>query len=291
MTGRRALLLINRKSRQGSEGAAAALPVLQEAGFLLDRESPGDREHTHRLILARRDRIDLVIVGGGDGTVNAAAPAILETGLPLGILPLGTGNDLARTLDIPLEPAAAAAVIAEGHARTIDIGLANGHPFFNAATVGLSNAAAARLTGDVKQRWGPLGYPITLIDAWKASHAFRLRVEGEDVRVERRSIQLVVGNGRHHGAGMTVSASARIDDHSFDIYSLDPQPWWRLLRHLPDLRRGADHASEGIWRGKSARMRVETGRPMRVRTDGEPTTSTPVTFEVVPSAVTVYVPA
>ena len=182
-------------------------------------------------------------------------------------------------------------MIAGGHARVIDIGLANGHPFFNAATVGLSNAAAQRLTGDVKQRWGPLGYPITLIDAWKASHPFRLRIAGEGVEAERRSIQLVVGNGRHHGAGMTVSASARIDDHSFDIYSLDPQPWWSLLRHLPDLRRGADHATDGIWRGKSARMRVETGRTMRVRTDGEPTTSTPVTFEVVPSAVTVYVPA
>jgi diacylglycerol kinase family enzyme len=90
---------------------------------------------------------------------------------------------------------------------------------------------------------------------------------------------------------MTVAASARIDDRRFDVYSLDPQPWWSLIRHLPDLRRGADHVSEGIWRGQSGRLRVETDRPMRVRTDGEPTTTTPVTFEMKPGAVTVFVPA
>jgi YegS/Rv2252/BmrU family lipid kinase len=291
MASRRALLLINRNSRHGAVGAELAVPVLTEAGFSLDRENPGDREHTDRLIRARRDRIDLVIVGGGDGTVNAAAQAVIDTGLPLGILPLGTGNDLARTIGLPLDPAEAAAVIAGGVTQPIDVGLANAYPFFNAATIGLSNAAAQRLTGEVKQRWGPLGYPITLIDAWQASHPFTIHLDADGQRADRRSIQLVVGNGRHHGAGMTVSASARIDDHQLDIYSLDPQPWWAMLRHLPDLRRGADHVSDGIWRTRCRKLRVETDRSMRVRTDGEPTTATPVTFEIVPGAVMVFVPA
>src|SRR5262245_47743420 len=126
---RRALLLINRRSRKGAAPIDAALAVLELAGIALDRERPGDREHTDRLIRHRRDRVDLVIVAGGDGTLNAAASALLETGLPLGILPLGTGNDLARTLGLPLEPTLAAQVIATGAPRRIDVGLANGQPF------------------------------------------------------------------------------------------------------------------------------------------------------------------
>ena len=287
---RRALLLVNRRSRSGDGGVEAAIRVLERAGVALDREQPGDALHTARLIRARRDRVDMVVVGGGDGTLNATAEALIETGLPLGILPLGTGNDLARTLDIPLELEEAAKIIAAGAVRRIDVGLANDRPFFNAATIGLSNEAARRLTGEMKRRWGPLGYPVTLIDAWRATHPFGARIEvGGEVET-RTSVQIVVGNGRHHGAGMTVAASARIDDHLLDLYSLDAQPWWAVLKHLPDLRRGADHAPEGMWRGRSAKAVIETDRPLRVRTDGEPTTLTPARFEVLPDAVQVLAP-
>jgi YegS/Rv2252/BmrU family lipid kinase len=290
MERRRALLLVNRQSRSGSRGVEKALPLLARGHIAVDQEAPGDADHTARLIRARRDRIDLVIVAGGDGTINATASALLETGLPLGILPLGTGNDLARTLGIPPDIEMAAGVIAAGLTRPIDVGLVNDRPFFNAATIGLSNEAARRLTGEVKRRWGPVGYPLTLLDAWRATHPFRSRITiGEEVE-ERRSIQIVVGNGRHHGAGMTVSASAQIDDHVLDLYSLDAQPWWSVLRHLPDLRRGADHAPEGMWRGQGRRATVETERAMRVRTDGEPTTRTPARFEILPGAVEALAP-
>ena len=287
---RRALLLVNKRSRSGAGSVDAALRVLARAGISVDREHPGDALHTARLIRSRRDRVDLVIVGGGDGTLNATAEALIETGLPLGILPLGTGNDLARTLGLPLEPEAAAEVIASARPRRVDVGLANDRPFFNAATIGLSNEAARRLTGEVKQRWGPLGYPLTLFDAWRATHPFGTRIDIEGEVETRKSVQVVIGNGRHHGAGMTVAASARIDDHKLDLYSLDAQPWWAVLKHLPDLRRGADHAPEGMWRGRAAKAVVETDRPMRVRTDGEPTTHTPATFEVLPGAVQVLAP-
>ncbi|MFO1070704.1 MAG: lipid kinase [Geminicoccaceae bacterium] len=287
---RRALVLVNRRSRQGGQGVDAALDVLRQGGLALDLESPGEPEHTGRLILARRDEVDLVIVAGGDGTLNAATPALLETGLTLGILPTGTGNDLARTLKLPLDLAGAAGVIVAGRSQAIDVGMVNGQPFLNAATVGLSNEAARRLTGEVKQRWGPLGYPVTLVDAWRASHPFDAAIEGEFGRERRRSIQIVIGNGRHHGAGMTVAASAAIDDHALDVYSLDPQPWWRAVRLIPLLRLGADHAPEGMWRTRTRRLRLETDRPLRIRTDGEPTTRTPAIFEVKAAALRVLVP-
>lgn len=287
--GRRALLLINPNSRRGA-AATATVAALKGVGLRLETRRPGDREELRRLVLERCDAVDLVIVAGGDGTVNGVAGALLETGLPLGIVPLGTGNDLARTLGLPLDPAAAAAVIGTGRTRRIDIGMVNGHPFFNAATIGLSNAAAQRLTGAVKRRWGPLGYVLTLRDAWRVTHPFAVELDLDGTAERRRSVQLVVGNGRHHGAGMTVAASARIDDHRLDIYSLDPQPWWQAITHVPALRFGRDEAAPGLWRGHARRIVVTTDRPLRVRTDGEPTTATPATFEVLPAAVAVIVP-
>lgn len=286
---RRALLLINRSSRSGAEAAERAVAELAASGLRLDRQHSGDRQHSQRLILALRNEIDLVIVGGGDGSINAVAPALVETGLPLAIIPLGTGNDLARTVGLPLDPVAAARLIATGSLRRIDVGTANGQPFFNAATIGLSNHAAQRLTGEIKRRWGPLGYPLTLIDAWRATHPFDVRIEADGQPERRRSVQIVVGNGRHHGAGMTVAASAQIDDRQLDLYSLDPQSWWRALGHLRALRSGTDRPAPGLWRVTARRAVVETDRPMRVRTDGEATTTTPTTFEILPGAVSVVV--
>jgi diacylglycerol kinase (ATP) len=290
MVRRRALLLLNPNSRRGEDDVSQAMATLEAGGITLAgplRLEPG---RLVRALRAEAPRLDLLIVGGGDGTLNAVAEALLDCGLPFGILPLGTGNDLARTLGIPLDPVAACAVIITGETRRIDLGWVNGKHFFNAAAIGLSVAAAQRLTGEVKRRYGPLGYPKTLVDAWRATHPFlaTIRCDGEVIR--RQSVQIVIGNGRHHGAGMTVAAAAAIDDHRLDVYSLDPQTWWRALRHLPALRLGADDQPEGIWRRRCVELSVTTDRPLRVSTDGEVTTRTPALFRVVPEALEVLAP-
>ena len=110
-------------------------------------EPPGDADCT-AVIKRHAAGCDLVILGGGDGTMNAAAPALVETGLPLGVLPLGTANDLARSLDIPLEPVAAATLITTEEARPADLGWVNGHYYFNVASIGFS----AELAGGPDRR-------------------------------------------------------------------------------------------------------------------------------------------
>ena len=94
------------------------------------------------------------LVGGGDGSVNAALAGVMKASLPLGILPLGTANDLARTLGLPSDPVAAAGVILAGHTRRIDVGRVNEHLCLNVASLGLSVAITRGLTADLNQRLG-----------------------------------------------------------------------------------------------------------------------------------------
>jgi len=119
---KRALLLINRHARRGKQGFAQAIDLLDDLGFELitvpvkSSKSPAEYIHYYA------DQIDLVIVGGGDGTLNTVVNSLVEHQLPLGILILGTANDLSRTLGLPLAIADACQVIAVGHSKAIYLG-------------------------------------------------------------------------------------------------------------------------------------------------------------------------
>src|SRR3546814_14081498 len=115
-------------------------------------------------------------LSGGDGSISSAAPAVIESGLPLGIIPAGTANDLARTLSIPLDFAAAADVIVEGHSRRIDVGTVHGHAFFNVASIGLSSELAQTLDPATKKRVGRLGYAVAALRVILAVQRFRARI-------------------------------------------------------------------------------------------------------------------
>jgi YegS/Rv2252/BmrU family lipid kinase len=286
---RRALVLVNQNSRQGGGEIGDALATLERGGLSLRHAAPENPEAMQKAIHAAAEDCDCVIVGGGDGTLNAAAPALRATGLPLGILPLGTANDLARTLDIPFDVGEAAAIIAAGHVRRVDLGEVNDVPFFNVASIGLSTRIADELTGAVKQRWGRLGYAITTLRTVARMRPFsaEIHVDGKTRRV--RTWQISVGNGRHYGGGMTVEAEAQIDDGLLDLYSLEFDRAWKLALVYPAFRKG----KHGLWKEvrtvSCAQAEIRTRRPMPVNTDGEITTQTPARFRVLPKAVSVFV--
>lgn len=288
--GPRTLVVVNRRSREGNSDLSAALEYLQQRGLELIEAYPERPQQVAALIERHRGRIDRVVVGGGDGTLNAAAPGIVACGLPVGVLPLGTANDLARTLGIPTRLPEAAEVIADGHLRRIDLGVVNGHYFFNAAHIGLGVGVTLHLSHAVKRRWGALGYLHGLYHAFRENRAFRARVVCDGTAQRVRSIEIAIGNGRHYGGGMTIAEDASIDDHLLHLYSIRPQSLWRLLRLAPALRSGryADRSEVLIMRGR--RIEVRTRARMPIDTDGEVSTHTPARFELRPGALAVYAP-
>jgi YegS/Rv2252/BmrU family lipid kinase len=290
-TGRRALLLLNRGSRQGAQCLDEASRRLRDLGFELTIECDEHAARWSDVVGRHANDVDLVIVGGGDGSLNAAVDGVVAAGLPLGVLPLGTANDLARTLGLPPDLAAACQVIADGHTRRIDLGWVNGKHYFNAASLGLSVAISRQLTPERKKLWGVLAYPLAAWRSWWGSRPFRadLRVNGERHRVQ--TVQIVVANGVHFGGGLTVAADAAIDDEQLDLVSLEIAHWWEAFPMLTALRSGTLEAKTQARTVRTREVEIRTRRPKPINTDGEITARTPAVFRVVPHALAVYVPA
>jgi YegS/Rv2252/BmrU family lipid kinase len=288
---RRALLLVNPKARRGRESLDAIVTRLQAGGVDATVESFFALPEIARDIARLRDQADCLVVCGGDGTVSSAAMAVMETGLPMGIIPLGTANDLARTLGIPTDVAGAADVIAGGLTRRIDVGSVNGHGFFNVASVGMSTQLAEGLRPEVKRRWGRLSYAFAAIKVLARARPFSAVIaeKGEVFRV--RTYQVAVGNGRHYGGGNIVAQNAAIDDGFLDLYSLEFSNVWKLALMLRSFRSGTHGAWQEVRTARCTRFDIRTRRPAPINADGEIVTQTPAHVLVHPAAIAVYVPA
>ncbi|QSJ16303.1 lipid kinase [Nostoc sp. UHCC 0702] len=286
----RALLLVNRHARQGQQSLLEAIDFLKKLGFDLIEESTEHPKHLSEVILRHQHEVDLVIIGGGDGTLNAAVDALVETQLPLGILPLGTANDLARTLKIPNSLSEACKIIAYGDLRRIDLGLVNNKYFFNVASLGLSVKITQQLTKEVKRRWGIFAYAAAALQViWKSRpFSAEIRINGKSFR--GKTLQIAVGNGRYYGGGMTVAPDATIDDERLDLYSLEIEHWWQIILLLPAMRKGQHIHWRTVRALQGQEIEVYTRKPRPINTDGEITTYTPAHFQVVPKAIAVLVP-
>ena len=285
---RRALLVCNPKARHGALSLDAIRAVLR-AGAIEPIEPPPHADCC-AAIRAHAGTVDLVILGGGDGTLNAAAPALVEAGLPFAILPLGTANDLARSLGLPLDPLAAARFIPGAAPRPVDLGWVNGHYYFNVASIGFSAELAGVLTAESKRKWGVLGYGVAAFRLLRRVRPFTVTIEHDGGTERVTTIQVSVGNGRHYGGGMTVEETATVDDGQLDFYSLEVDHWWRLLALLPALRRGTHGRAADVRAFQTREIRLSTKRPRPVNTDGEITTHTPAHFKVLPKILRVYAP-
>jgi diacylglycerol kinase (ATP) len=283
-------VLVNPKARGGVARVDDALGLLAAGGIDVAVARYGSIAEIVDDIQRHGRAADLIVVCGGDGTLNAAARGLVDTGLPLGILPCGTANDLARTLGIPPDPTQAAAVILAGHTRRIDVGDVNGHPFFNVASIGISVAMARTLTPELKRRWGRLGYAVAALKALTVARPFHATIVGDDASCRVRTLQIAVGNGRHYGGGAVVTEAAAIDDGRLDLYSLEAASVWKLVLMLRDFRRGTHGSWREVRTARGTAFEVRTRQPRAVNADGELVTFTPARFAVHHGAVTVFAP-
>lgn len=290
----RALLLVNQKSRSGASNIEAAIARLGANGIEIIAPPLHRPDEIPELIRRHCREVQSVIVGGGDGSMNAAAPALVETDLTLGVLPLGTANDLARTLGIPTDLEQASDVIGAGVRHRIDLGRVNGRYFFNVANIGLGVRVAHNMSSDLKQRWGVLSYCAGLLSSIRSMRPFRAEIVCDGRRQRVRSVQIAIGNGRHYGGGMTVAAEALIDDACFFLYSVEPLTSGEMLRMVcraQALHEGRFGEQDPVDLERGRVIEIHTARPMLISADGEIVARTPATFELHAGALEVFVPA
>ncbi len=237
----------------------------------------------------------LVVVGGGDGTISSVVGSIAGSDTVLGVLPLGTANDLARTLGIPADLDAACATVAHGQVVDIDVGRVGATSFLNVASIGLSVEVTRSLSPLLKRRFGPIAYPVAAVPAYLRHRPFRAELhfpagDHEPVTIDHL-LQLAIGNGRFYGGGNAISPDAGIDDHSLDVYAI---PHGRLREHVNIarfFRTGSFTAHDEVLHLTTRALEVRTDPELPVNVDGEVITSTPETFSVDANALDVLVPA
>lgn len=289
----RAALVINARSRLGSRAGALVAAALRRHGLELDRvvrvRRPSRLRDAVEAILERG--ADRVIVGGGDGTLGTVASRLALTPVRLGVIPLGTANDFARTLGIPFDLARAAEIAAGAHVRPIDMARANGSYFLNVASIGLSVATTRLISHRLKQWFGPAAYAFAGALAFTRHPLFLARLDSPGGSSELAVHQLVVGNGRFYGGGVLVSGGSTLDDGTLAVYTLGARGRWALIRTVAMLRLGVLIEKPGDIFLQSPEVYVST-RPegLPVNLDGEIRTRTPVRFSVVPAAIQVLTP-
>ncbi len=287
--GKRALLLLNQDARQVDEHGLDVTARLRDSGFTVVQPALSDRASVATAIRENASTTDLVIAGGGDGTLNAVLQALVGTGLPLGIIPLGTANDLAKTLGLPSDPKAACDVIAHGELRRIDAGCVNGTYFFNETSIGMSPTVSRALSKDAKAALGVFAILEKAIRIMARMRRFTALVRCDGEEHVLRTAQLTVGNSKNFG-GFVGSDDAEIDDRRLDLYSVAFRHWWSYFEVLVSLIRRRYDDAGSVFTLHGRMFEVSTHKPKAIEADGEIVSMTPARIWIVPRAVSVFVP-
>jgi diacylglycerol kinase (ATP) len=291
-------LIVNTRSRSGERTFFRALDRLQELGVTLGPtyavRDPVRLPETVRDVLDEGSEYRFLILGGGDGSVSSVVDFLAHHDVVLGLLPLGTANDFARTLGIPPDIEEACQTIASGKMVDVDLGLAGDNYYVNVASVGLGVEATRALSPWMKKSVGPLAYPVAAIRAFLNHEPFSARLtfpDGDHEPVEyERLLQVAVGNGRFYGGGMVVAPKSGIDDRRLDVYAIELGRHRDLIGVARYLKSGDFIRMDSVRHYRTERVRLETAPELAVNIDGEVVTSTPQDFSVDHNALKVLVP-
>jgi diacylglycerol kinase (ATP) len=249
---------------------------------------------------ARDWREGLLIVAGGDGTindvVNGLGSASFPEGVTLGVLPAGTGNDLAATLEIPRDADLAEDVIRQNRVRTLDVARVRsegiGERFFiNVATGGLGAEISDANEGQFKKRWGKLSYLRASLEVAKDFDVRELTLYLDGEPREVRAVNVVVGNCRYAGGGWLAAPKANPEDGLLDVVIIEKLGLADVLQLAPQSLAKSDYlGKDGVFSARAKEIRVETQPPgLEFTADGEVIGDEPAEFSVIPQALKVIV--
>jgi diacylglycerol kinase (ATP) len=275
---------------RGRRTAAIALPRLTEAGFEV-QELVG-RDADEALDLARKavaDGVENLVVVGGDGMVHVAVQALACTGTNLGVIPAGTGNDVARYLGIPrADPQQAADVVVGSRVRTIDLARTSGTYFVTVLASGFDSKVNERANAMSWPR-GQSRYSLATLAELRVYEPLPYVIELDGTERRLDAMLVAVGNGESFGGGLRITHGASLDDGLLDVVIIGPMSKARLVRVYPMLFSGK-HVGIPEYEHHRVRSVTVAAPGISAYADGERIGSLPLTVDVVPRALRVLVP-
>jgi YegS/Rv2252/BmrU family lipid kinase len=292
---KRALLIANPASRSGARLVDAACRAITDHGATCDVVLTERAGHARQISEGRGRQYDIVFALGGDGTVMEIAGALAGSGIPIGVLPGGTGNLLARALGISRDIEKAVKALMEGEVKQIDLGVVKGQRFAVAAGVGIDAAMVAETPAWMKRRLGVFSYTIIATKAALRAVLFRqfflARVEVDGEIVERRAAAVLFANfGSILEERLTFGPDISIDDGMLDCCIFSPSNLWDAMRIMWRVTRRDFRPDRALLYRKGTRFSLETVPVLPMQADGELLGVTPAVITVEPLAAHLLMP-
>jgi diacylglycerol kinase (ATP) len=292
----RTFVILNPKagSVQDVDGLVERIRTLPDVEVCITAEA-GEAMHSTKTTL--RKGCEMVVAAGGDGTLNEVVNGIREdaSGVVLGLIPLGTGNDFARTLDLPTDVDDAIALLLAGHTRAIDLVRVTSDEmryFINVSAGGFSGLVDEKLTPEMKKTWGPLAYLRSAAAALPELRAYRTTLSLDNAESLTLSLyNVVIANGRYVGGGRQIAPEASIDDGLLDIILIQERSPAELALLAAQMALGSHLSNDAIVFRRAKKVTVNSRPGMWFNVDGELVGNEPAKFEVLPRALQFVVAA
>lgn len=289
---RRAVLLVNVRSRRGAKHHAAARAMLEARGFVVTAEHLVDDPAAQLPVVLPKilaERPPLLVVGSGDGTIASVVDHLADTETVLGYLPLGTTNNFGRSLGLPLRLDRAVDVVTGGKVADVDLGRVGDDHFANLVSIGVSAAVAGSTPHRLKRHLGRGAYAATGLRTLMTHRPFVAHVTSGGTTWQVVSHQLNIANGRMH-AGTAIAGDAGVDDRLLVAYALGGSRRTSVARAAARqaLTPRQPLSRKGYLTGRD--FHVETDVPLPVDVDGELRGTTPIHVSVADNALRVMVP-
>lgn len=286
----KAVLIGNSEARQTTEAFAKARAMLLDRGIKLAATHlvNDHRDLRRRVRRAVKKGARLIIVGGGDGTMTAAAGELAKSRAVLGVLPLGTGNSFALSLGIADLEVAVEAIVA-GREVAVDLGSVNGTYFANFATIGLSSTIAGATPNWLKKMVGAAAYVLAGVVPGLRSRPFLCKVRASNGNIAFRTFQVIVANGRYFGH-TPLTPEASLNSGHLTFYSTSDATIVDAAKTYASILLDRQGLLTNAHIIDAKKLRVRTRPAQVLAIDGEVRGHTPARFKVVPGALRVMVP-